>query len=168
MDQSMDQWTWKWATESDAPAITQLVRAAYKELADLGLNYTATYQDEDTTRQRMSKGQTLLLLKNDQIVGTITSREENAIDSKRCAYLGQFGILPEYKQMGLGNKIMDMIEFWAQHNGYECLQLDTAKPALKLVEWYQRRGYEIKSETRFEGKTYESWIFQKTFSSPTQ
>ncbi|MBX2995907.1 MAG: GNAT family N-acetyltransferase [Bdellovibrionaceae bacterium] len=157
----METWSWKWGEDGDVPAVTQLVRSAYKELADRGLNYTATYQEEDVTRSRMNEGKTLLLLRNDEIVGTITARDENAVSKKKCAYLGQFGIKPELKRLGLGTKMMNMIEFWAQESGYECLQLDTAKPAAHLVDWYLSRGYEIVGETKFEGKTYESWIFEK-------
>lgn len=32
---------------------------------------------------------------------------------------------------------------------------------LNLVDWYLRRGYEIVGEMRWEGKTYDSWIFEK-------
>lgn len=43
-------------SEADIPQIRVLVNQAYKELADMGLNYTATYQDEEITRSRVSKG----------------------------------------------------------------------------------------------------------------
>jgi hypothetical protein len=39
---------------SDIPSIRLLINSAYKELTDMGLNYTATYQDE--TRQPLNKG----------------------------------------------------------------------------------------------------------------
>ncbi|MBK9322912.1 MAG: hypothetical protein IPM97_08215 [Bdellovibrionaceae bacterium] len=48
--------------------IRQLVNSAYKELADVGLNYTATYQDEIVTRERISKGKALLLKKEGQLL----------------------------------------------------------------------------------------------------
>ncbi len=44
------------AQEHEVPAITKLLNAAYKELADMGLNYTATYQNQDQTKERISKG----------------------------------------------------------------------------------------------------------------
>src|SRR2546423_1628472 len=33
--------------------LTALIRRAYKSLADLGLNYTGSYQDDQTTRERI-------------------------------------------------------------------------------------------------------------------
>jgi hypothetical protein len=41
--------------DSDIPAIRLLVNSAYKELSDMGLNYTGTYQDEEVTRNRINK-----------------------------------------------------------------------------------------------------------------
>ena len=41
------------ATDADVPALRILVNSAYQQLADLGLNFTGTYQNEDITRERM-------------------------------------------------------------------------------------------------------------------
>ncbi len=151
----------RWARESDVSVIRRIVNQAYKELADMGLNYTATFQDEDETRTRMAKGRTLVIEEGDVVVGTILMFEENKISARRSAYLGQFGILPSHKKLGLGSRVMDFMEDLARSEGYECIQLDTAKPAEHLVQLYLKRGYKIVSDTRFEGKTYESWIFEK-------
>jgi len=151
----------RWAIPDDAPSIRSIVNQAYKELADMGLNYTATFQDEDETRRRMSKGRVLLIEDAGQPVGTILIFEENKVSERHSAYLGQFGFLPEYKGRGLGSRVMDYMESLARKEGFECVQLDTAKPAEHLVQMYLRRGYRIVSDTHFEGKTYESWIFEK-------
>ena len=57
--------------------------------------------------------------------------------------------------------MMDLCEDIARKENFEAIQLDTAKPAAHLVAWYLRRGYEIVGETKWEGKTYESWVFEK-------
>lgn len=150
------------ASDNDVPQIRDLVNAAYKELSDMGLNYTATYQDENTTRERMQKGRTFVLVQGKTIVGTILFYEENHFTEKRSAYLGQFAIAPELKRNGLGSIIMDFCEQLANDEKYEAIQLDTAKPAEHLVEWYKRRGYKIVGEKHWEGKTYDSYIFEKT------
>lgn len=153
------------ARDEDVPAVRLLVNAAYRELAEMGLNYTATYQDEEITRSRMLKGRTFLLCRDTAIIGTIHLREEPAESGRRAAYIGQFGILPEHKRAGLGTLLMDHVEKVAAQEGFDCLRLDTAKPALHLVRFYEKRGYRIVDETRFEGKTYESWIFEKPLAS---
>lgn len=150
------------ANDGDVSQIRNLVNEAYKELADMGLNYTATDQDEATTRERMAKGRTFVLVQGKEIIGTILYYEENKFTQKKSAYLGQFAISPKLKRQGLGSIIMDFCEQLANDEKYEAIQLDTAKPAEHLVEWYKRRGYKIVGEVHWEGKTYDSYVFEKT------
>ena len=150
------------ASESDVSQIRTLVNEAYKELADMGLNYTATYQDDEETRKRMAQGRTFILLSGKEIVGTILFSEKNYFTEKKSAYLGQLAIAPRLKGSGLGSIIMDFCEQLANDEKYEAVQLDTAQPALHLVEWYKRRGYKIVGEKHWEGKTYDSYVFEKT------
>lgn len=150
------------AQDSDVSQIRTLLNEAYKEHADKGLNYTATYQDEAETRKRMAKGRTFVLLLNKEVVGTILYYERNEITGRKSAYLEQFAIAPKLKGLGLGSIIMDFCEQLANDEKYEAIQLNTAQPATHLVEWYKRRGYKIVAETHIEGKTYDSYIFEKT------
>ena len=151
------------ATEADIPAIRILVNASYKELSDMGLNYTATYQDEEVTRERMSQGKTFVLRMQNEIVATVLFSVKNYYTFRRTAYVSQFAVVPELKRHGIGTYLMDYCEAMAKEEHFDGIQLDTAKPARHLVNWYQKRGYQIVGETRWEGKTYESWIFEKTF-----
>jgi ribosomal protein S18 acetylase RimI-like enzyme len=147
--------------ESDIPAIRLLVNAAYKELGEMGLNYTATYQDEAITRDRIKKGRAFVLEKNDEIIGTALFAVENYFTERKSGYVSQLAIKPTLKRSGLGTVLMNFCEDLAIEDGLEAIQLDTAKPALHLVNWYQKQGYRIVGETRWEGKTYDSWIFEK-------
>ncbi len=153
------------AQTTDFPAIRVLVNAAYKELADMGLNYTASYQDEETTLRRLSKGRAFVLATNEQkILATILYFKENYFTKKNTAYVGQFGVEPSLKKSGLGTILMNHCEQLAREENYEGIQLDTAKPANHLVNWYIKRGYQIVGETHWEGKTYDSYIFEKLFT----
>lgn len=150
------------ATRQDVSNVRRLVNEAYQELAQLGLNYTATYQDETVTLERMEKGRCFLLIDAGQIIGTIIFYDHDHLQrQKKCAYLGQFGIDPRYKRKGLGTLLMNYVEELAAKEGYESIQLDTAKPATHLVDWYLKRKYQIIAEEQWEGKTYQSWIFEK-------
>lgn len=153
--------TFTFATLEDVPQIRRLVNAAYKELSDMGLNYTGTYQDEAQTANRMKSGVTILAWDGPDLIGTVQVREYNCTNAKRAAYVSQFAVRPDRKRQGLGSRLMDFVEDLAKREKFQCLQLDTAKPATHLVSFYERRGYRIISQTRYEGKTYESWIFEK-------
>lgn len=149
------------AVPADAPQLRLLLNAAYKELADLGLNYTATYQDEAETLKQIQKHRVYILVDNDGIIATISMRDENWFTGRKSLYLGKFAVQPSRKKEGLGRIMMKYAEEIARAENYEAIQLDTAKPAEHLVNLYQRSGYEIIGETHFEGKTYDSWIFEK-------
>ncbi len=149
--------------DRDVPAIRKLVNDAYKELSDKGWNYTATYQDEDMTRERIAKGRAFVLECQSEIIATILFFEENHFTNRKTAYIGQFAVKPSLKKSGLGTWLMDYCENLAKSEGFEGLQLDTAKPAEHLVQWYLSRGFKIVGELRWDGKTYESFIFEKLF-----
>ncbi len=156
------------SNESDVPLIRKLVNSAYQELADMGLNYTATYQDEEITRNRVSKGRCYILFHETDVVGTVLFTSQNYFTNRRTGYVSQLAIHPLYKSLGLGTLLMNWCEELAQREGFEAVQLDTAKPAQHLVKWYLGRGYTIVGETHWEGKTYQSWIFEKSLLSITR
>ena len=139
------------ASAEDIPELTKLVNAAYKELADMGLNYTATFQNDEKTKERVSKGRCFILKdRYGKIVGTILMTVENYFTNRNTAYLGQFGVLPEFKKLGLGTLLMDHCESIARVEGFEGIQLDTAIPAKHLVDWYLRRGYKIVGQEHYD------------------
>ena len=150
------------ATEKDVSKIRTLVNEAYKELADMGLNYTASYQDEEETKKRMAQGRTFVLVLGTEIVGSILFHEKNYFTEKKSAYIGQIAISPKLKRQGLGSIMLDFCEQLANDEKYEAIQLDTAKPAKHLIKWYTGRGYKPVGEMHWEGKTYDSQIMEKT------
>lgn len=152
------------ASEADVPSIRKLVNSAYKELSDMGLNYTATYQNEEKTWERMSKGTAFVLEIDSLICATILLGKENHFTKKNTAYISQFAVSPELKKSGLGSFLMAHCEQKAKSSGFEGVQLDTAIPATHLVNWYLKLGYKIVSEIQWEEKTYRSYIFEKLFS----
>lgn len=151
------------ATEFEVPTIRELVNAAYKQLADMGLNYTGTFQDEARTLERMNRGRCFLLKDSEKILGTVLLSKENLITGLNTAYVGQFAVWPELKKQGIGSILMDYCENLAKSEGFDGIQLDTAIPAQHLVDWYLKRGYEIVGQIHYDGKTYDSYIFEKRF-----
>lgn len=149
------------ARDEDVPSLRRLINAAYGELAEMGLNYTGTYQDEETTRERISGGRAFVLEdESGGLVVTALVSRKNEITGRDSAYISQLAVSPSLKKCGLGRLLMDHCESVAREDGFSHIQLDTAQPAAHLVEWYRRRGYRIVGEVRWSGKTYSSWIFE--------
>jgi cytolysin (calcineurin-like family phosphatase) len=60
---------------------------------------------------------------------------------------------------------MDYCESLAEAEGFDGVQLDTAIPADHLVHWYKRRGYNIVDTVHWDGKTYDSYVLEKIFTT---
>jgi len=147
------------ATDDDVPALRRLVNAAYGELADRGLNYTGTFQDEEITRERMQGNDVYLASLGEKLIGTISLELQD--EDQPLLYISQLGVLPEHKGQGIGRKLLLWAETVARTKGASRLQLDTAVPAVHLVSLYQSLGYEVIDEVQWRGKSYRSYVMEK-------
>jgi ribosomal protein S18 acetylase RimI-like enzyme len=147
------------ATDADVPALRRLVNAAYRELADLGLNFTGTYQDEAITRQRMRDAEVFLLYRDGELVASLSVTVKG---DEPHLYINQLAVRPDRKRQGLGRYLLDLAEARAHVSGVSLLRLDTAIPATHLVEMYRQRGFRVIGEVQWEGKTYRSYVMEKT------
>lgn len=148
------------ADEADVPALRVLVNAAYRQLADLGLNYTGTYQDEQVTRERMQDKEVYLTFLDNQLVGTISLRVEQK-GQGWVLYISQVAVDPARQRQGIGRFLLQLAEQRAVELDIFALQLDTAIPATHLVNMYTKAGFRVIEEVHWEGKTYSSYIMQK-------
>jgi len=146
--------------------LTTLLHAAYAELEELGLNYTAVDQSEDVTHERIASGECYVAMDGTQIVGTILVRRHPTgcfwYDQDFVAGLGQFCVLPAVQRGGIGGRLMELAENRALALGARELALDTSESALHLVQWYSRHGYRPVDSVQWDGKTYRSLILSKT------
>lgn len=150
------------ATHEDAPAITQLVNEAYRELADMGLNFTGTFQDETITIERMKDAEVYLMHRNGELIASMNLSVKELDDSEdRCIYIHQLAVKPDQKRQGIGSYLMNLAEARASASGVGLIELDTAIPAKHLVSMYQRRGFVAIKEVHWDGKTYRSYIMEK-------
>lgn len=150
------------ANETDVPALRRLVNDAYRELADMGLNYTGTYQDEDITRERMAGAEVYVLERQGELLASISLSVSDTSDGTgTCLYINQLAVRPDQRRNGIGTDLLDFAEQRATYGGLERLRLDTAIPAKHLVALYERRGYRPVEEVQWEGKTYKSYIMEK-------
>jgi len=151
------------ATDDDVPALTRLINAAYRDLGEMGLNFTGVSQDEATTRTRMNGCEVFVIERQERLVGTVKIRIRDA-DGIRYAELTQLAVDPAQQHGGLGTRLVGHVEQRAIELGVERVRLDTAIPARDLVRWYERRGYAAIGEIQRQGKNYRSVILEKVLS----
>ena len=147
---------------TDVSRLRQLLNSAYKRLADMGLNFNATFQDDELTADGILEGRTFVLDLNGKLVGTMKLRNRNVLDDRPCLYVGRFAVDPELQGQGLGLYLLKLTERLAMREKCTCLQLDTAQPADHLLKFYEDYGFKVVKQTYFEGKTYCSWIMEKS------
>ena len=124
--------TLRLAEDRDVPELHRLVRSAYQELADCGLNLTGTYQDEQTTCARMAGNEVFLVCHGEEVVATVSLGLDDNPGRPPALYVTQLAVRPEYKRQGLGRWLLRMAVGRAQERNIPRLRLDTASPPLTL------------------------------------
>lgn len=151
--------------------LTDLLHRAYKRLADMGLNFIATYQSVEYTRNYFKKGECYILVSAGKLLGTVfyyTTMWENAPDIYKLegsALIGKFAVEPELQNNGLGSKLMDFVESHAKANYKKRTVLDTSEKALHLIDYYQKRGYKYIHHWQWPDVNYKSVILSKELLS---
>ena len=149
--------------------ITALLHLAYKPLADDGLKYLASYQDDERTLSRIKTGRCFLLTYGPKISGIITyyAADKNRADwpeiylEDGSAHFGQFAIEPALQKHGLGSILMNYIEQFALAEGNHTLCFDTAESATHLINYYSKRGYHFAAYHQWDTTNYRSVIMKK-------
>ena len=91
--------------EDDIDLITRMLHEAYAPLAARGMRFLASHQDSATTRKRMDRGDTILALDGETIVGAITledvehTRGSAFYDRLDVAGFGQFAVRSSQRAM---------------------------------------------------------------------
>lgn len=71
--------------------------------------------------------------------------------SEKSVMLGRVVVLGEYRNKGLGKRIMMDAEQWIKELGYECIVIESR---LEVVEFYERLGYIADNENIIHGCTF--------------
>ncbi len=146
--------------------LTALIRRAYKRLADMGLNFTGSFQTPQMTLERNETGECCVALIEGKIVGTVllhTKKQwsEGWYARPDVAVVGQFAVEPDFQNLGIGGLLMDHVESKVSALGLSEVSLDTAEPAEHLIRYYMKRGYRFIEYRQWEGKTYRSVVMSK-------
>lgn len=147
--------------------LTELLHRSYKQLADMGLKYVATYQDVETTRRRIAQGVAFVAVLDDKLVGTIVFTRPEHTNLPRgkpitgAGKLNQLGVEPSFQGRGIGKKLFAHAEEYARSRGVTALVLDTAENANHLIKWYERMGYVFEEYVQWDVTNYRSVVLVK-------
>ena len=148
-------------------ALTALLHRAYARLLEMGLRYWATHQTVEDTRTRITGGRCLVAVLDGRIVGTVTYqypprwRDTPWYLRSDVACVSQFAVEPEHQRRGVGSALMTRAEQIATEDGVTELALNTAEPAVHLIDYYVKRGYRAVDHTDGTLPHYRSVILSK-------
>lgn len=147
--------------------LTKLLHRAYKQLADMGLKYLATYQPVETTADRIKDGVCFVVEYQDRIIGTLTyyapglSHAAQKLNLPDCAWLGQMGVEPPLQKFGIGLALMNHAEDFGRQNMAKRIGLDTSEQAQHLINWYHKLDYKFETYLSWDITNYRSVILIK-------
>lgn len=149
--------------------VTRFLHAAYRGLAEMGLNYVAATQDAATTRGRIAAAAACWVAHQaGSIVGTICYYGESPSadhpDWYRrgdVSFFGQFGVEPSLQGSGIGSRLLAAAEARAIADAKTEFACDTAEPAHHLVAYYSRLGFRVVGRHRWPHAVYDSLILSK-------
>jgi len=156
-----------WTEADNISRITEILHAAYAQLAELGFKYHATWQGDNVTLNRLSKGIAYLAVKDSLIVGTITLYVPPNVsgcswyDRGDVAIFGQFGVDPNFQRSGVGTLLLNAVEAEARKRAVPNLALDTAEGAEHLIKLYNKLGFEFVGYADWDITNYRSGILNK-------
>lgn len=157
----------------DAAALTDLLHRAYSELAAMGLNFTASYQDEAETLARIGQGPCWISENDCKLVASITfalptpphlRRICQTAHQEDIAWLNQMAVDPDYRGRGLARQLRDVGFDWAKQQGAAQVGLDTASSATHLLALYHGWGFHDVETIHWSTHNYDSIVMTKSLT----
>jgi GNAT superfamily N-acetyltransferase len=156
----------RWGERDSVSELTELLHRSYKRLADMGLNFLATHQDDIVTKRRLEKGESFVISNGEKLIAAVTLYKSSKskcewYNNAGVSYFGQFAVESEYQNCGIGSVMMKFLEVYAAKKGVKELSLDTSEQALHLIEYYKKRGYRFIQFHKWDEVNYRSVVMSK-------
>jgi ribosomal protein S18 acetylase RimI-like enzyme len=140
------------ATPADAPALKDLLEAAYRgDSARQGWNHEADILDderigiEELDAMLADPAVTILIARD---CGTLIGCVAVTRKDESLGYLGMLCVLPTLQSAGLGRRLLDAAEDHGRAIGIARMEMTVINSRESLIAWYVRRGYAFTGETR--------------------
>jgi ribosomal protein S18 acetylase RimI-like enzyme len=131
------------AKEEDAVSIAAVLYEAFEEYQPF---YTpeafgATTPSAEQIRNRLDEGPAWAAFEEEKIVGTVS-----AVISGTALYIRSMAVLPAARGRGLGRKLLEYTQEYANENGIERLRLSTTPFLARAIRLYERYGFQKNEE----------------------
>lgn len=139
------------ATVQDIPELNILINSAYRgESSKKGWTteehlLDGIRTDEENLSQLLQKENVTILkyTDNNQIIGSVYLEKQD-----KKLYLGMLTVSPELQGGGVGKKLMQAAEKFAQNAELDKISMTVISVRKELIAYYKRRGYKNTGETK--------------------
>lgn len=142
------------ATKEDVPAIRQIMQEAFSFYAmKVGITTPGAVQALEESCADIERQLDEKLVYVAECDGVVAGSVRLEVMSHGTVYFSRFGVLDAYKGQNIGDHLMEAVDHFMLHNGYECLSLHTAASLLSLIRFYYAKGFVIVSSDAPRGYT---------------
>jgi ribosomal protein S18 acetylase RimI-like enzyme len=136
----------------DIPQLMKLVNAAYRgDQSRIGWTTEADlisgeFRTDEGTLKKMLQNPLAVMLKfvlNEKLVGCVYLEQQS-----RDLYLGMLSVWPELQGQKIGKKLLVASEEFGRKNNMENIVMNVISRRVELINWYNKHGYVITSETK--------------------
>ena len=141
------------ATKNDIPQLATLVNSAYRgEASKAGWTTEANIISGNTRTDETQMG---IEFSDTAVTILKYTNAENNIDGcvylkqlPHGLYLGMLCVNPNLQGSGIGKKLMQAAEVFAQSNGLTQIEMTVINVRTELIAWYQKLGYKYAGITK--------------------
>lgn len=135
----------RFATEADAPAIIELVNAAYQVEKFFKVGERT---DAAEIAALLKTGRFLLLEHNGELIGSVYTE----LRGER-GYLGMLAVSPAHQRQGIGSRLIAAAEEFCREMGCREMELTAVDVRPELPPLYERFGYRVTGSIPFPAET---------------
>jgi GNAT superfamily N-acetyltransferase len=122
----------------DAPAIAEVLHQSFIEFKALYTEggFAATALSAEQVISRMREGPVWVALRKGVMLGTVA-----AVVKDDSVYIRGMAVLPRARSLGVGAQLLQQVEAWTAHEGYNRLFLSTTPFLDSAIHLYERFGF---------------------------
>jgi len=138
-DFSKAQFEIRLANEEDSTGILRCLSEAFEPYRKLYTTeaFADTVLNPESLRARMKTMHVIVAVANGEVIGTVAGSKSQVGEG----HLRGMAVLPQYKDSGIAAELLAAIEAWLRGRGCTRVTLDTTKPLLAAMKFYEKHGY---------------------------
>lgn len=112
--------------------------------------WNISYPDNFRLMQEIEKDSLYLMINKGVPVGTITfdEKQDDVFDQVewknnegKFIVIHRIAVFPTWQKKGVGRKLIEFVQQYAQENNYKSVRLDISSSNQKLIELYEKHGF---------------------------